>query len=186
MKTQYYTAASLDGFIADEQHSLDWLLQFPHDTGSYGPFIGQVGAIAMGSNTYQWILNQHAAKTPDEPLVWPYQQPTWVFSSRDLEPVTGADIRFVRGDVSPVHEEMVRVAAGKNVWLVGGGGLVAQFHDQGLLDELIVTVAAVTLGSGYPLLPRKIAMPPLELLSARQIGNQFAELTYRVPRATTS
>ena len=185
MKTQYYTAVSLDGFIADENHSLSWLLQFPEDTGSYGPFIEQVGALAMGSNTYQWILNHHRATKPGEPLAWSYEQPTWVFSSRDLEAVPGADIRFVRGDVAPVHREMVAAAGGKNVWLVGGGGLVAQFHDQGLLDELIVTVASVTLGSGFPLLPRRIVEPPMELVSVRQIGADFAELVYRVPQGPT-
>src|SRR5690606_3169082 len=104
-KTQYYTAASLDGFIADENHSLDWLLQFSHDTGSYRPFIREVGAVAMGANTYLWILNHHAATKPGEPLKWEYEQPTWVFTSRDLEPVPGADIRFVKGDVTPVHRE---------------------------------------------------------------------------------
>lgn len=185
MKTQYYTAVSLDGYIADENHSLSWLLQFKDDTGSYAPFIAEVGAVAMGANTYQWILNHHAAEKPGEPLTWAYEQPTWVFTSRDLEGVHGADIRFVKGDVGPVHREMVEVAGGKNVWLVGGGGLVAQFHDQGLLDELIVTVAAVTLGSGFPLLPRRIVDPPLELVSARKAGDSFAELIYRVPRGPT-
>ena len=180
MKTQYYTAASLDGFIADQDHSLEWLLQFPHDTGSYGPFIANVGAVAMGANTYLWILNQHGAKRTNEPFVWPYELPTWIFSSRDLERVPG-DIRFVRGDVAAIHADMVEAAAGKNVWLVGGGDLVGQFHDHGLLDELIVTIASVTLGSGFPLLPRRIATPPLELIEVKQIGTQFAELTYRVP-----
>lgn len=181
MKTQYYTAVSLDGFIADENHSLSWLLQFKEDTGSYGPFIREVGAVAMGANTYLWILNHHAATKPGEPLKWEYEQPTWVFTSRDLEGVAGADIRFAKGEVTPVHREMVEAAAGKNVWLVGGGALVAQFHDHGLLDELIVTVASVTLGSGFPLLPRRIVEPPLELTSVRQIGSSFAELTYQVP-----
>lgn len=181
MKTQYYTAVSLDGFIADEQHSLSWLLQFKEDAGSYGPFIREVGAVAMGANTYQWILNHHAATKPGEPLRWEYEQPAWVFTSRQFEPVPGADIRFVKGDVAPIHRQMVDAAGGKNVWLVGGGELVAQFHDAGLLDELIVTVASVTLGSGFPLLPRRIVEPPLELLSVRQVGSAFAELVYRVP-----
>ena len=51
---------------------------------------------------------------------------------------------------------MVEAAGGKNVWLVGGGELVGQFYDHGLLDELIVTIASVTLGAGAPLLPRAI------------------------------
>lgn len=185
MKTTYYTATSLDGFIADEQHSLSWLLQFKEDPGSYRPFIDEVGAVAMGANTFQWIVNHHAATKPDEPLKWEYQQPTWVFTSRDFAAVPGADIRFVKGDVEPIHREMVEAAGGKSVWLVGGGGLVAQFHDRGLLDEIIVTIASVTLGSGYPLLPRRIVDPPLALVAARQVGSAFAELVYQVPRGPT-
>ena len=114
---------------------------------------------------------------------WPYTQPTWVFSSRTLPPVPGADVRFVRGDVRPVHEQMRAVAAGRNVWIVGGGDLVGQFHDAGLLDELIVQVGSVTLGAGRPLLPRRIAFPPMKLTAVRKIGTWFAELRYDVPRS---
>ena len=89
-----------------------------------------------------------------------------MFSHRDLPPVPGAAIQFVRGDVRPVHAAMVAAAGGKNVWLTGGGDLVGQFHDAGLLDEIIVQVGSVTLGSGRPLLPRRIVSPPLELTAA--------------------
>ena len=182
MKTQYYTATTLDGFIADPNDSLDWL--FPlgdiEDT-SYPGFIKDVGALAMGSTTYEWILRHHIAKGADNPQPWSYEQPAWVFTSRDLPSVPGADIRFVRGDVRPVHDEMAKAAAGKNIWLVGGGDLVGQFHDQGLLDELHVQIGSVTLGAGKPLLPRKITSPPLRLRSARAIGTGFAELVYEVP-----
>lgn len=112
---------------------------------------------------------------------WPYKQPTWVFSSRHQPPVPGADIRFVRGDVAAVHRDMSTVANGKNIWLLGSGDLVGQFYDAGLLDELIVQIGSVTLGSGKPLLPRLIAFPPLQLQSARAIGSGFAELRYLVP-----
>ena len=98
-----------------------------------------------------------------------------------LEPDPGADIRLVRGDVRPVHDAMRQAANGRNIWLVGGGDLVGQFHDAGLLDEIIVQVASVTLGAGKPLLPRQIAFPPLQLTSARFIGPGFAELRYTVP-----
>ena len=185
MRTQYYTATSLDGFIATDDHSLEWLFQLGdvEETG-YPSFIKEVGALAMGSSTYAWML-RHAIKPGDpsgEP--WPYTQPTWVFSSRDLPQIPGADIRFVRGDVRPVHEAMRAAAGDKNVWLVGGGDLVGQFHDAGLLDEIIVQVGSVTLGSGKPLLPREIAFPPLRLVSVRQMGPGFAELVYEVPRRT--
>jgi dihydrofolate reductase len=183
MSTQYYTAASVDGFIATVDHSLDWLFQLGdvNDT-SYPKFILDVGALAMGSATYEWMLRHVVKRGTGSEAPWPYHQPTWVFTSRELEGVRGADIRFVRGDVRPVHEQMRIAAEGKNVWLVGGGELVGQFHDAGLLDELIVQVASVTLGAGKPLLPRQIAFPPLRLTSVQQFGPGFAELRYAVPR----
>jgi dihydrofolate reductase len=79
-----------------------------------------------------------------------------------------------------VHAEMVAAAGAKNVWLVGGGDLVGQFHDAGLLDELILGVASVTLGGGAPLLPRRIVTPPLRLISAQQYGGSFVSLRYAV------
>jgi dihydrofolate reductase len=172
MKTQYYTASSLDGFIADANNSLDWLFQFGDvSETSYPQFFSQVGAIAMGSTTYEWILNHHA---------WSYQLPAWVFTSRILPGVEGADIQFVKGSVESVHADMARVVGDKNIWIVGGGDLAGQFYDAGLLDEIIVTVAPVTLGSGAPLLPRTITTPPLELLSAEVYATAFAELRYAI------
>lgn len=182
MKTQYYTAASLDGFIADSHNSLDWLFQFGEvESDVYANFIREVGAMAMGSTTYEWLLSHHINKDADYPQTWPYQeQPTWVFSSRILPLIEGADIRFVKGDVRPVHQEMKTAAGNKNIWLVGGGDLVGQFYDCCLLDEIIVSIASVTLGSGAPLLPRAIVSPPLKLLSAKTYEDSFVELYYQV------
>ncbi|MCA9117366.1 MAG: dihydrofolate reductase family protein [Planctomycetaceae bacterium] len=183
MATQYYTASSLDGFIATEDHSLEWLLQLGdiEETG-YADFIRQVGAIAMGSSTYEWLLRHAVKPGTDEEGEWPYTQPAWVFSSRKLPRVPGADIRFVSGDVRPVHAEMEAQKIAENIWLMGGGDLVGQFYDAGLLDELIITIGSVTLGAGKPLLPREIAFPPLQLTAVKQIGAGFAELRYDVPR----
>lgn len=182
--TTYHTAASLDGFIADQDNRLDWLLQFSDEpAGGFAAFLEAVGAIAMGSTTYEWVLANHV-HAPSGPNPWPYRQPAWVFTTRRLPMVDGADIRFVRGDVRPVHAEMVRAAEGGHVWIAGGGDLAGQFHDAGLLDRIVVTVASVTLGGGAPLLPRRIATPPLRLRSAKALGADFAELTYDVPRPT--
>jgi dihydrofolate reductase len=76
----------------------------------------------------------------------------------------------------------VEAAAGKNIWLMGGGELVGQFHDAGLLDELVVQVTPVTLGGGAPFLPRVITRPPLRLISATTLADTFAELRYEVVR----
>ena len=183
MKTQYYTAASLDGFIATPDDSLEWLFPLGDiEATSYPAFIRDVGALAMGSTTYEWMLRHIVGPQATRPAPWPYTQPTWVFSSRKQPQVSGVDIRFVRGDVRPVHEDMVAAAGGKNVWIVGGGELAGQFFDHGLLDELFVQVGSVTLGAGKQLLPRAIVSPPLRLLSARPVGTGFAELHYEVPR----
>jgi dihydrofolate reductase len=187
MKTQYFTATSLDGFIATEDDSIDWL--FPlgdiNDT-SYPSFIADVGALAMGSATYEWMLRNAQTVAAETGAAWPYTQPTWVFSTRALPAIPGANLSFVRGDVRPVHSAMRAAAAGKNIWVVGGGDLAGQFYDAGLLDEVIVQVGSVTLGKGKPLFPRRLTHAPLALVSARQVGSGFAELRYWVPANSAS
>ena len=184
MKTQYFTASSLDGFIATEDDSLEWLFPLGDvNETSYPTFITQVGALAMGSSTYEWMLRHSQTVSAQMGTAWPYSQPTWVFSSRTLTPVAGADLRFVRGDVRPVHAAMRAAAGAKNIWIVGGGDLAGQFADAGLLDEILVQVGSVTLGRGKPLFPRRLTSPPLRLESVRQVKTGFAELRYSVPRA---
>ncbi|MCB0053047.1 MAG: dihydrofolate reductase [Caldilinea sp.] len=183
MKTQYYTAMSVNGYLADENNSLDWLFQFGDVESmqdSYPRFIEQIGAVAMGSTTYEWVLNHE--KLLEHPEKWPYSIPSWVFSTRQLPLVPGADIRLVQGDVARVHAEMVEAAAGKNIWIAGGGDLVGQFHDHGLLDELILTVAPVMLRAGAPLLPRNVVTPPMKLERVEQHGDVYAVLVYAVQR----
>ena len=186
MKTQYYTATSIDGFIADADNSLEWLFSVGSSDeegmkDEYPNFMAEVGAMAMGSTTYEWIANHTGFL--DDPSKWEYTIPTWVFSSRDLPIPESLDIRLVRGDVRPVHSAMTEAAGGRNIWLVGGGELVGQFHDAGLLDELILGVAPVFLGAGAPLLPRRITAPDLRLTDVTRYGGTFVTLRYAVNRA---
>jgi dihydrofolate reductase len=183
MKTQYYTATSLDGFIATEDDSLDWLFPLgdPADT-SYPTFIAEVGALAMGATTYEWMLSHSTEVTATVGSPWPYTQPTWIFSHRQLPLMPGADLRIVQGDVRPVHAAMQAAAGAKNIWIVGGGDLAGQFHDAGLLDEIFVQIGSVTLGQGKPLFPRRHTTPPLRLISTRQLSSTFVELHYEIPR----
>lgn len=181
MKTQYFTATSLDGFIATEDDSLDWLFPLGDlNESSYPEFISNVGALAMGSATYNWMLRNADLVAAETGSAWPYTQPTWVFSSRKLAKIEGADIRFVNGGVQHVHAEMRTAAGAKNIWIVGGGDLAGQFYDAGLLDELIIQVGSVALGKGKPLFPRRVLSPVLRLMSVRQMGEGMAELRYEV------
>jgi len=178
MTTIYYTASSVDGFIADRDGSLSWLLSRDVDVAGpmgYEAFIeAEVGAIAMGSTTYEWILanDEGAAER------WPYDAPTWVFSSRRL-PAARGDVRFVSGPVGPVHRELVAAAGPRSVWLVGGGELAGQFVDAGLLDELWVQYAPVSLGAGAPLLPRRLELELKDVVRNRD----FACARYAVIRS---
>ena len=183
MKTQYYAAASLDGFLATEDDSLDWLFPLGDlNSSSYPDFIAGVGALAMGSATYEWLLRHGDEVAKETGSPWPYTQPVWVFSTRELERVEAADVRFVRGDVSAVHAQMRAAAAGKNIWIVGGGDLAGQFHDAGLLDEMIIQIGSATLGSGKPVFPRRVLSPVLRLKSVQQMSTGMAELRYEVLR----
>lgn len=186
MRTQYYTAASLDGFIATEDDSLEWLFAIGDlAESSYPEFISGVGAIAMGSATYEWILRHSEQVAAQTGSPWPYSQPAWVFSKRKLPSAPGANIHFVSGRVIDHFEEM-RIASGdRNIWVVGGGDLAGQFFDAGLLDELIIQVGSVTLGQGKPLLPRRILSPLLNLVSIRRLSSAMAELRYEVRKAPT-
>ncbi len=183
MRTQYYTATSLDGFIATEDDVLDWLFPLGDPSASsYPAFVAEVGALAMGSTTYEWILRHGERVEAEAGSPWPYAQPTWVFTRRRLPPLAGADVRFVAGDVRPVHAAMREAAGGKNLWIVGGGDLAGQFFDAGLLDDVIVQVGSVTLGRGKPLFPRRVLHPLLRLVSVEQMGSGMVELRYEVER----
>jgi dihydrofolate reductase len=159
--TQYYTATTLDGFIADPDNSLEWLFTHRHEAEgplNYGEFIAGVGAMAMGSTTYEWILDHEFAGKDPAAWKWPYDIPCWVLTHRHLPVVPDARIELTSADLTVVHAEMVDAAGGLNVWVVGGGDVAGQFADAGLLDEVIVSIAPVTLGAGAPLLPRRLEL----------------------------
>lgn len=161
-RTTYYTATTLDGFIADPDDSLAWLLRQPQAEGGgpqdYDVFIQGIGALVMGSTTYEWVL-AHLERTGEE---WFYSQPSWVLTSRDLPRPEGADVRFASGPVTDLYDDL-RAAAGElGIWVVGGGDLAGQFADAGLLDEVVVSIAPVTLGAGRPLLPRRLELRLVE------------------------
>lgn len=175
-RTQYYVAASLDGYIADAQGRLEWLFQFNDAEGvmeHYNGFLAGIGAIAMGARTYEFLLG--------EGKEWPYPGlPTWVFTHRRLPAFPGADVRFTSEDVRAVHARMVEAAGGKNIWMVGGGELAAQFAAHGLIDELHLCVVPVFLRTGAPLLAAALHTP-LELVGMKRFGQGLVELRYAFP-----
>lgn len=146
MTTVYYTAMTLDGFLATPDHSLDWLFTRDQDPASpyaWDAFGGRVGASVMGANTYQWMLDH---VPPGEQT----GEPSWVLSHRDFAPADGVTI--TDQSLEETWAQAREAAGDRDVWLIGGGGLAAQCASAGLLDEVLVSIAPVTLGAGRPLL----------------------------------
>lgn len=181
-RTIYYTATTLDGFLADADDSLEWLFDVPAAEGSastrFEQFMAGVGGIIMGSTTYLWILDhEKVLDSPEKWQEWYAGKDCVVMTTRHLPSVPG--VRFASGDVRPVHASLT--SSGKDVWAAGGGDLVGQLTDAGLVDELWISVAPVTLGAGKPLLPRRLTSKDLSLTAVEHEG-QFVHLTYTVTR----
>lgn len=178
----YYTATTLDGYLADDQDSLEWLFDVDQTADGFSAFFATVGALVQGSTTYEWVLaHERLLENPQKWRDFYGDRPAWVFSGRERAVVDGADVRVVSGAVTD-HWASIRASAGdRDVWIAGGGDLAGQFADAGLLDEIRLSVAPVTLGSGKPLLPRRLLSADLRLRAVAQNG-QFAELTYEVRR----
>jgi len=182
--TQYYVAQSLDGCIAERDGGLDWLLKYDGEAGAdaaqatdgeYDRFFAEVGAVVMGSATYEFILAEEQGR-------WPYEgTPCWVLTSRELPVPDGADVRFASGPVAPVHDQLRAAAGERNVWIVGGGGLASDFAEAGLLDELLLTIVPVVRGDGLPAFARRLGRG-LRLTGTRPFSNGMTELRYGVVR----
>ncbi|MBZ5734626.1 dihydrofolate reductase family protein [Nocardioides sp. TRM66260-LWL] len=165
-RTVYYTASTLDGFLADEHDSLSWLLRQDVDPAGpfgYDGFIAGVGAMVMGATTYRWLLDHL-----DPADGWPYEQPCWVMTRRTF-PAPSGDVRFAAGPVVDLLPALRAAAGERDLWVVGGGDLAGQFADVGALDEIEVSFAPVTLGAGRPLLPRPLDLELLDVARNRSL-----------------
>src|SRR5699024_7939722 len=160
-RTVYYTAATLDGFIADPDDSLEWLLRQTEEPPDDGFFEG-VGAIVMGATTYEWVL-----RNLDCP--GPYTMPTWVMTHRSLalpEAVEGGgdpNIRSAQGPGADHYGETRTATADHDPWLMGAGDVAGPFADEGFRDEIVTETAPVVLGEGRPLLPRRLDLELVEV-----------------------
>jgi dihydrofolate reductase len=190
--TQYYCAATLDGYIAESDDTLGWLLGYDgtyedegaepgpmSDGGAYERFYDGVGALVSGSTSYEFVLNHIG-----DDNAWPYKgKPYWVLSSRELRvpEAEGVDVRIADAAVEEVHAEMDAAAGDRNLWVVGGGNVASQFAGAGLLDELLLTVVPVILGSGKPLFDERLA-DSMQLLGTTAFANGMVELRYALQR----
>ena len=183
---RYYAAQSLDGYIAEADDSIDWLTGYEgsydeadsdEGQGGYDAFYEGIGALVMGSVTYEWVL-AHVKR-------WPYAgKAAWVLSTRELQQPEGegVDVRIVDAEVPDLIEEMKGAAGELDLWVVGGGNIASQFADHGLLDRVEVTLVPVVLGAGKPLFDRRLRAGAMKLLAARTFSSGMVGLTYEVER----
>lgn len=192
-KTIYYCAASIDGYIAESDDTIDWLMEYSgsyegdelddgpmKDGGSYERFYANVGALVSGSTTYEFVLNHIQGGGQ-----WPYSgMPYWVLSTRELPLPEGEDdsVRVVNAKVTDIAGDLEAAAGERDVWVIGGGNVASQFADEGLLDEVHLTLVPVVLGTGKPLFNRRLPGGPLQLLGTTTFANGMVELRYAVKR----
>lgn len=141
-----------------------------------------VTVLVVGRTTYDWVLRHENLLA--EPARWQAyfgDRPTFVFSSRPLDVPRGADVRRLSGPVTEALPQIVDAAGAGVVWVQGGGDLAGQFLDADALDQIVLSVAPVTLASGRPLLPRDLTWDRLRLREASKVGD-FAYLSYDVSR----
>ncbi|MBY8911469.1 dihydrofolate reductase family protein [Bacillus sp. YC2] len=167
----FYGAVSADGYLARENHSLDWLIgtEGEEDT-DYADFYETVDTIIMGRKTYEEILTL----LPEE---FPYKgKECFVFSRTS----TGSNeyVQFIHEDPADFIKALKR-QEGKRIWIVGGGELLHPVLEEKLVDEFIIQIAPVLLGRGIPLFKPRDRETRLKLTDVRRY-KQFAELHYEV------
>lgn len=168
-KVILYIASTLDGYIATEDGGIDWLTSYEGDHG-YEELMARTGALAMGSGTYAFFDDQEDWAYPD--------QPTWVFTSRELRTFEGADIRFTDRTPAEVIDEIRESAGGKDVWLVGGGLLATRFLRDGLVDEIQHFVVPKALAKGIPMFTEPV-LDAFDIEEAKVWPSGIVELRYK-------
>lgn len=167
----YYLASSVDGFMAPEDGSLDWLAPFSASGEDHGytEFYASIDALVVGSRTYEQMLGFGE---------WPHQdRPVTVMSSR-LLPAAGESVTVSPLDPQAVVDELVSAGRGR-IWLVGGGALASSFAAAGLIDEYVVSYVPVLLGSGVGLLGGHGDMRTLDLVDAQTFRDGIVQCRYR-------
>lgn len=170
-KMVLYIATSLDGYIAKEDESLEWLFKVEGEgDNGYSEFYDTVDTILLGRRTYDWILNYENGN-------FPYKNKKCYVFSNTLKG-KNEDVEFINEDVVSFSKK-IKQHEGKNIWIVGGGELLDFFIKERLVDEFIITIAPTLIGEGIPLFKKNNFELELKLKEIRRF-NEFAQLHYIV------
>jgi dihydrofolate reductase len=169
-------ATSADGYVARSDGDLDWLTERPAPKGFYGlpEFQRSVGAKILGRKTFDRSV-ELGARFGDGATYY-------VFSRRPTPASVPAGVHFVTEPIRAFAERL-RAQAGKNVWMMGGGEIIASFLDESAIDEFIITVVPIFIGEGIPLLAPRHRNVVLGLLGVQQFPDDVVQLHYEVRRS---
>jgi dihydrofolate reductase len=166
-----YIAASLDGYIATEDDSLEWLLKTEGEgDNGYGEFYETIDTILIGRRTYDWVIDYEKGN-------FPYKDKKCYVFSKSLKG-KNEFVEFVDENILSFTEKL-KAEKGKDIWIVGGGELLYYFVKERLIDRFIITIAPALIGKGIPLFKENDIEMDLELKNVRRF-NQFAELQYEL------
>jgi dihydrofolate reductase len=172
-----YIATSADGYIARSDGSVDWLDR-PRPSGDYGmgAFFKTIDTILWGRKTYSLGLEMNEGGLG----IYGSSVKNYIFSRRPPKK-HAADVEFVREPISEFAKRL-RATPGKDIWMMGGGGIIASFLDAGEIDEFIVHVIPTFIGEGIPLIAPKQRNVELKLLSVRDYPDGVVRLHYSIER----
>ena len=174
-----YITTSADGYIARSDGDIDWLNR-PRTAGDYGmgAFYHSIDTILWGRKSYDLALEFQKAGVKGsnfDPKVKNY-----IFSHTVPEqPAPGTE--FVKEPISTFAARL-RSSPGKNIWIMGGAGIIASFLDEGQIDEFIIHVIPTFIGEGIPLIQPRHRTIPLVSKSVRRFSDGVVRLHYLVKR----
>ena len=172
-KVIVHIGTSADGYIARPDGDLEWLTSRPAPEGFYGmnAFMKSIDTKVLGRKTYEASLRMGAKFDPKNPHI--------VFSRYPPSAEVPSGVQFVNGAIGPFVRRL-REQPGKDIWLMGGGEIIASFLDEQAIDEFVISVVPVFIGDGIPLIARRHRHVPLLLQSSEQFEDGLVQLRYAV------
>ncbi len=172
-KVIVHIATSADGYIARSDGDLEWLTSRPAPAGFYGidAFMKSVDTKVLGRKTYEASLRLGAK--------FDSRERTIVFSRKPRPKDAPPAVDFTDEPIGVFMNGLLK-SQGKNIWLMGGGEIIASFLDAQAIDEFIISVVPIFVGDGIPLIARGHRHVPLSLLSTEKFEDGLVQLRYAV------
>jgi dihydrofolate reductase len=172
-KVIVHIATSADGYIARTDGDLDWLTARPAPAGFYGiaAFMQSIDTMVIGRKTYEASLRMGATFDSTSRTV--------VFSRRPRPKDAPPSVEFTDEAIGAFVNRL-RHSQGKDIWLMGGGEIIASFLDAQAIDEFVISVVPIFIGDGIPLIARRHLHVPLSLRSTEKFEDGVVQLHYAV------